>query len=81
MKRKKKIVYNTVYKCDRCGKEYNYIQGILKLKSFDLSYPIWRHNRYSTHSCKDIFRIKFDLCNDCSKKLYNFINNENEELI
>ena len=38
MRQKRKVVYDSVYKCDRCGKEFNYMIGSLKLNKALLNY-------------------------------------------
>ena len=40
MRQKRKVVYDSVYKCDRCGKEFNYMIGSLKLDRALLNYSL-----------------------------------------
>jgi DNA-directed RNA polymerase subunit RPC12/RpoP len=74
MRQKRKVVYDSVYKCDRCGKEFNYMIGSLKLNKALLNYSLWSSNRYMLNGvcCRDIKR-HYDLCSNCSRAVHEFI--------
>lgn len=71
MRSKKRIVYKSVYKCDRCGKEYNCIEGTLKLNRAILSYSRLR-TLYEVIRC-DRIKHTYDLCTSCARKVDKFI--------
>ena len=78
MKQHKRVVYNTIYTCDKCGKRYGYIQGTLKLSNFKITYPMFR--QYGAQVWQDKIRGNFDLCPDCAAKVYHYIRRkENKE--
>lgn len=74
MRQKRKVVYNSVYKCDRCGKEFNYMIGSLKLDKALLNYSLWHNNPYMLNGGRycDI-KHRYDLCNNCSRAVDEFI--------
>lgn len=74
MREKRKVVYDSVYKCDRCGKEFSYMIGSLKLNKALLNYSLWSSNCYMSNGCRyrDIKR-HYDLCSNCSIAVDEFI--------
>jgi hypothetical protein len=73
MRKKRKVVYDSVYKCDRCGKEFNYIGGLFKLQGFKLAYLSWRFNCYNSQGYHRQISRHYDLCNDCARAVDEFI--------
>ena len=71
MKERRRVVYHTVYRCDRCGKEYNYLQGVLKLNSFKIAFSLMKTNGLNIWT--DEVKTKFDLCSSCAKEVYDFM--------
>lgn len=74
MRQKRKIVYNPVYKCDRCGKEFSHMIGSLKLDRALLNYSLWHSSPYILNGGR-YYNIKhhYDLCDSCARAVDDFI--------
>jgi len=74
MRQKRKVVYDSVYKCDRCGKEFNYMIGSLKLDKALLNYSLWHSSPYILNGGRYYNKHhRYDLCSNCSRAVDEFI--------
>ena len=64
-------------KCDRCGKLYEYYEGIREFNNSEKANGVLFIDRENNKYCK---RKSYDLCPDCMKKFEAFIKNDEDDI-